>query len=354
MARQRFFQLNLEDCSKISKIIKHGGQGRHISRAIVLKMKDKGYTNIEAAEMAEVTPRTVINICNYYEQGGLDAALNDDPRPGQPPKFDARIKSKIVAMVCSDPPQGFDRWTLDLLKEQVEDRKIVDKISGESLRLILREHDLKPWQYKMWCVPDLSLKYIERMERILNLYEKPYSGKNPVICLDEKPVTLLGDKRDKLPFSEGKPNRVDYEYSRNGSVNVFCAVEPLKGVYFNQVTEFKKKPDFARFLNLIYERYKYSEKIYLVMDNYSTHFKSALLEKFEENTAEKIWRKFEIYYTPVHASWLNQAEIAIGIDNHKNLATFDLKKIPFTLFLSRDTFFNFFFESFSSPAKLVS
>lgn len=309
----KYFKLSDTDRDKIAQIIKKGGEGRIISRAIVLKMKDKNYSNIEAADMGEVTPRTVINICHYYESGGLSSALNDEARPGPAPKFDDRIKAKIIALVCSDPPEGFDRWTIELLAEKSIETRIVSSISKEKIRIILKEHDLKPWQYQMWCVPELTQEYIQRMEDILNLYERPYNGKEPVICLDEKPVSLFGDKREMIPFSEGKANRVDYQYSRNGSVNVYCAVEPLKGVYYNEVTETKKKPDFAAFLKTIYENYKYSNKIHLVMDNYCTHFKNSLVEHFGKKTGEKIWSKFEIHYTPTHASWLNQAEIAIGM-----------------------------------------
>jgi len=307
------FKLKDSDRKKIGTIIKKGGVGRIVSRALVLKMKDKNYSNIEAAEMAEVTPRTVINICQYYSNSGLDAALNDDPRPGPAPKFDDRIKAKIVALVCSDPPDGFDRWTIELLTEKSIENGIVDQISKEKVRLILREHDLKPWQYQMWCVPELTDEYIKRMEDILDLYEKDYNGKEPIICLDEKPVALFGDKRDPIPFSEGKPTRVDYEYSRNGSINVFCAVEPLRGAYFNKVTERKTKDDFAEFLKEIYDNYKYSSKVHLVMDNYKTHFESALIQRFGDKEGKKIWSKFEPHYTPTHASWLNQAEIAIGM-----------------------------------------
>ncbi len=103
------FKLKDSDRERIAQIIKKGGEGRIISRAIVLKMKDKNYTNIEAAEMAEVTPRTVINICQYYLNAGLNSALEDDPRPGLVPKFDDRVKTQIVALVCSNPPEGFDR-----------------------------------------------------------------------------------------------------------------------------------------------------------------------------------------------------------------------------------------------------
>lgn len=307
------FKLTDKDREIASSIVKKATEGRRVTRALVLKLKDKNYTNIEAADIAEVTPRTVINILHYYESGGLESALNDDPRPGQPTKFDDRIKAYVVAIVCSDPPEGFDRWTLDLLKEEVEKQKVVEGISRDTIRLILREHDLKPWQYQMWCVPELTEEYIKRMEDILELYEKDYNGKEPVVCLDEKPVALFGDKRESIPFSEGRPTRVDYEYSRNGSINVFCAVEPLKGAYLNKVTERKTKDDFAEFLKEIYEKYKYSSKVHLVMDNYRTHFESALTQRFGDEEGRKIWSKFEAHYTPTHASWLNQAEIAIGM-----------------------------------------
>lgn len=323
------FKLSDEDREIVSNIVKKATEGRKVTRALILKLKDKNYTNIEAADIAEVTPRTVINVLNYYESAGLNSALNDDPRPGQPVKFDDRIKAKVVATVCSNPPEGFDRWTLDLLKEEVEKKNIVNEISRDTIRLILREHDLKPWQYQMWCVPDLTDEYISRMEDILNLYELDYNGKEPVICLDEKPVALFGDKRELIPFSSGKPTRVDYEYSRNGSANVFCAVEPLKGTYYNKVTEKKKKDDFAEFLKEIYDNYKHAKRIHLVMDNYSTHFENSLIQKYGENEGSKIWKKFEIHYTPVHASWLNQAEISIGMYSRQCLGKTRINDIEF-------------------------
>ena len=315
------FTLTDKDRQEISKIMKQGGSGRLISRALTLKMKDKNFSNLETAEMAEITPRTVINICGHYMESGLQSALNDDPRPGQPQKFDDRIKAQIIALICTNPPEGFDRWTLELLQEKVVECKITNEISKETIRIILHEHDLKPWQYQMWCVPKLDEEYIRRMEDILDVYEREYNPQNPVVCLDEKPVALFGDKRDPIPFSEGKPNRIDYEYERNGSINVFCAVEPLIGTYFNEVTEFKKGSDFAKFFGMIYETYKSCEKITLIMDNYSTHTKKSIIDFYGEAEGEKIWSKFEIHFTPTHASWLNQAEIAIGMYSRQCLGS---------------------------------
>lgn len=293
-------------------IIKKGGSGRLLSRAMTLKMKDKKYTNLEVADILEITPRTVINIIENYLSHGLDKALNDDPRPGQPIQFDDRIKSNIVAMVCADPPEGFDRWTLTLIKEQSE-KRLDTKISKESVRLILQEHDLKPWLQKMWCITELNEEYIENMEDVLKVYEKDYNPDYPVINFDEKPVALFSDKRDPMLMEPGKVLKRDYEYERNGSVNVFCAVEPLKGIYFNRVTENRKGDEFAKMLGSLARRYKKAKKIILVMDNLNTHREKSLLNFYGDKEGAKLWKRFEVHYTPKHGSWLNQAEIAIGM-----------------------------------------
>jgi transposase len=314
-------QLKPGDKEKIKHILKKGDSARKISRAHVINLRCKGYTVIEVSDVLEITPRTVINVTNNYEEGGLAKAIEDDPRPGQPPKFDDRIKAKIVATVCSEPPEGFDRWTLELLQERAVEENIVEGISKETIRLILREHDIKPWQYKMWCVPKLNKEYIERMEKILDLYQKDYDASHPVICIDEKPVPLTGDVREIIPCRPGAPKKVDYEYSRHGSANVFCAVEPKTGIYINQVTEQKSAMDFAKFIGKVERRYKDVEKINLVIDNYCTHFGKALSRFYGEMRGEGIWDRFDVYYTPKHGSWLNQAEIAIGMYDRQCLGT---------------------------------
>ena len=307
------FYLREEDLPSIKKTMKKGESARVINRAHALYHRHLGCAVIEVAEFLELTPRTVINICNTYEEHGVERALHDDPRPGRPPKYDDRVKTQIVAYVCSDPPEGFDRWTLDLLKEKVEEVEVVGSISRETIRVILQEHDLKPWQQKMWCVPKLDEEFIERMEDVLDIYEMPYNAEFPVVCLDEKPVVLLDDKRTPVSMSEGKPRRVDYEYVRNGSVNTFCAVEPKAGVYFNRVTENRSAPQFAQFIKVITEKYTYAEKIILIMDNLSTHKEKSLTDYYGAEEGSKLWSRLDVHYTPKHASWLDQAEIAIGM-----------------------------------------
>ena len=278
-----------------------------------MNLRSKGLTLIEVADYTEVTTRTVINIEQNYELGGLDKALKDDPRPGAPIRLGDRIKSYIVATVCSDPPEGFDRWTLELIRENVEEKGVVDRISLESIRMILQEHDLKPWRQQSWCIPTLDEDFIAAMEDVLKVYQRPYNPSKPVVCLDEKPIQLLDHIRPPSGMTLGKTRKVDYEYERRGSCNVFCAVEPLVGRYFNEVTPRRTKDDFAQFVIQIEKQYRSANKIVLVMDNLNTHGVNSLIKHMGEPKAQKLWNRFEVHYTPKHGSWLNQAEIAINI-----------------------------------------
>jgi hypothetical protein len=166
----------------------------------------------------------------------------------------------------------------------------------------------------MWCIPNLTDDFIIRMEDILDLYELQYNPLEPVICLDEKPYQLLGNKRAPIPMKKnGSVKKNDSEYIRNGTANIYCAVEPKIGRHFTVVTEKKKGPDFARILKYISRFYLDVKVIHLVMDNYCTHTLKSLTDYFGEIEGKKLWEKFKVHYTPVHASWLDQAEIEIGI-----------------------------------------
>jgi len=307
-------ELKKTDKIKISEIIKKGkNDARVIYRAHSLNFRYKGLTLIEVADLLEITSRTVLNIEQNYEDFGLERALHDNSRPGTPIIFDDRVKSHIVATVCSDPPEGFDRWTLDLIQEKVQKDNVVDTISTESVRLILREHDLKPWQQKSWCMPELNEEFIEKMEDVLQVYEKPYNEKRPLVCLDEKPIQLLDEVRPASGIVPGEVKKVDYEYKRNGTCSVFCAVAPLVGRYINKVSERRTSDDFAKFLSSVERKYENAEKIILVMDNLNTHKENSLINFYGEEKGSEIWKRFEVHYSPKHGSWLNQAEIAINM-----------------------------------------
>lgn len=307
-------RLKPQDLKKIRHLLSIE-EPRVIRRANILNCLHLGYVSSDIAMILNVDPKTVTNVGNAYLEGGLDSALYDEERCGRPIDFDDRERSRIVAMVCSDPPQGFYRWTLDLIVEEAQKRGLVDdSISRETVRVILQEHDLKPWQEKMWCIADLNEEYIERMEDVLDVYERPYNPKRPVVCVDEKPVALFSDATPRLPpRGPGEVLLKDYEYQRAGSANVFCAVEPKIGAYINKVTACRDGLKFSIFMTELATRYASAEKIVLVMDNLSTHSCEILQEHMGQELARQLSDRFEIHYTPKHASWLNQAEIAIGM-----------------------------------------
>jgi len=184
----------------------------------------------------------------------------------------------------------------------------------------------------MWCIQEITPEYRKRMYDILDLYEEPYDQRRPVIGLDEKPKQLLGEKRKHFPMRPGKPEKYDYEYMRLGNVNIFMAVEPKGGKRYPQVTRQRTKRDFAFYLQTLGNHYPKAKLIRVVLDNLNTHRPSSLYETFDKSEARKILKRFEFHYTPKHASWLNVAEIEIGVMDTECTA----KRIPTIEMLTKE------------------
>ncbi len=166
----------------------------------------------------------------------------------------------------------------------------------------------------MWCIAKLTKEYRRRMYRLLDLYSKVYNPKIPTVCIDEKSKQLISDTREAIAMKPGKPQKMDYEYKRNGTSNIFVAVEPLAGKHIIKVTKRRQKSDFAFFIKgLINNEYRMADKINIVCDNLNTHFEKSFYETFTKEEADKILQKINFYYTPKHASWLNMAEIEINM-----------------------------------------
>jgi hypothetical protein len=152
------------------------------------------------------------------------------------------------------------------------------------------------------------------MEDVLETYTLPYDPARPVVCLDETSRQLIGETRTPLPARPGQAAVYDYEYVRNGVADLFMAVEPLCGRREVMVSETRTRKDFARCLRDLAERhYPGAEKIVLVMDNLNTHSLSSLYAAFPPVKARSLAERFEIHHTPKHGSWLNMAELEIGI-----------------------------------------
>ncbi len=150
------------------------------------------------------------------------------------------------------------------------------------------------------------------MEQVLDVYERPYDSRQPVICFDERPCQLLSDVLMPIPMKQGRVERQDYHYKRNGTAVVLMAVEPLAGHRIVKVTERKTKKDYAEFMKSLASRYPDVEKIVLVQDNLNTHNPSSFYEVFDAPEAFALSQRFEMVYTPKKASWLNMAEIELS------------------------------------------
>ncbi len=151
------------------------------------------------------------------------------------------------------------------------------------------------------------------MEKVLDVYRRPYDAAFPVVCMDETPRQLIGETRQPVAMAPGRQARQDYEYRRCGTCNVFMATEPLAGKRMTKVTERKTKIDWAQFLADIAGRYQDATTITLVMDNLSTHRPGALYEAYPPDEAKALWDRFEFVYTPRHGSWLNVAEVELNV-----------------------------------------
>ena len=165
---------------------------------------------------------------------------------------------------------------------------------------------------KNWCVPQLDEEFRQRMENILDQYEKPLDPAEPVICLDEQPYQMLDDARPPQPAAPGKIAKQDDEYRRGGTCSIFVAVEPKAGRRFVQPRRRRTRVDFARFVRDLLRRYPHARAIHLVLDNLNTHNPESLIEAFGEKEAKKLLKRIRWHYTPKHASWLNMAEIEIS------------------------------------------
>lgn len=164
----------------------------------------------------------------------------------------------------------------------------------------------------MWCIPKVTPEFLKRMDDVLKQYEKGYHPSYPRVCLDEKSHQLLSTPRGEKQVAVGKPGRLDYEYKRHGTVNLFVAIEPKVGKRIIRVTDQRCGKDFARFMEfLVMKVYQKAKKVHLILDNLNTHNEKTLLQHLGERKGMVVCKKIVWHYTPKHASWLDQAEIEI-------------------------------------------
>jgi transposase len=171
-----------------------------------------------------------------------------------------------------------------------------------------QKNELKPHLKQTWCIGQVNAGFIARMEQILWLYEQPYDPQYPVICFDERPCFLIGELIAPLAMQSGQARKEHYAYEKNGSCALLAAIEPLTGRRLADVQPQRTKREYAMFLKELAEMFPAAIKIRLVQDNLSTHTTNAFYEQFSAAEAFALAQRFEFYYTPKSASWLNMIE----------------------------------------------
>src|SRR3712207_1483517 len=293
-----------------------GGQhaARKLKRAQILLAADAGVPDETIVQSLGVGGSTVYRTKRRFVEGNIEKALDEEPRPGAARKLTAQEEALLVATACSSPPEGRARWTLELLAGEMVRLTAHESLARETVRRRLAENELKPWREEMWCVPKIDGEYGARMEDVLDLYAEAPDPKQPVVCFDESPVQLIGEVREPIRPAPGQVERVDYEYRRNGTVNLFVVLDAHRPWRKVKVTDRRTAEDFAQCLReLVDVYYPRAERIRVVMDNLSTHTPGSLYETFPAAQAHRILRRLEFHYTPKHASWLNMVEIEIGV-----------------------------------------
>ena len=324
MPRQREHRISLSQ--KERNIIKHlqkkaTSSNARTRYAIILAADEtfhrKELTNSDIANASGASVPTVITTIKEFCEKGLAAAIKPKRNPNSDTarlKATGDVEAKIIAKACTPAPNGRVRWTVSLLAEEGS-VILEDAISRSTVGRIMKRNEIRPHLNAYWCIPpEADAEFVANMEDILDVYQRPYDPKFPVWCMDEKPYQILGESREPLPMRPGDTAKIDSEYVRNGTVSIFCFIQPHTGLIEHAVEETRTAVDWAEKMRyLVDELAPDAEKIILVMDNLNTHSKASLYKAFEPEEAHRIASKLEIHYTPKHGSWLDIAEIGINI-----------------------------------------
>jgi len=294
---------------------------RKIKRANILLLADQKQHKVEEIiKLLGVSSSTIYRTKHNFVNEGIDSALEEGGRSGQPRKLNANKEALLVSLACSKPPEGCCKWTLELLTDEFIYLTEGEVVSIETVRRRLKDNELKPWQKRMWCLSDMNAEYVAQMESVLDIYAEPANEKKPIVNFDEAMKQLVSETKAVVPMKSGQTEEQDYEYKREGMANIYLFFDRHKGWRKAKVTESKKAVDFAHCMkDLVDIHYPEADKIRVVMDNYNTHKAASLYKAFAAPEARRLLKKLEFNYTPKHASWLNMVEIEIGNMNQQCL-----------------------------------
>ena len=322
--RKYHIQLSADERKLIRQFQKKTNSSNARTRCAILLAADASVNGLEKtydeiASSAGASYVTVIKTLREFLEAGFTDMITPKRNTNSNVarlKVTGDVEAKIIATACSPAPKGYVRWTLNLLYNQMmvvlEDKL---SISRATIGRTLVKNDLRPHLNEYWCIPPKEdAEFVAAMEDVLDVYQQPYDSDYPLWCMDEKPYQILGESREPLPMRPGDITKTDSEYVRNGTVSIFCFIQPHSGRIIHAVEPTRTAVDWAEKIKyLVDEVEPNAKKIVLVMDNLNTHSVASLYKAFPPEEARRIARKLEVHHTPKHGSWLNIAEIGINV-----------------------------------------
>ncbi|HJY48952.1 MAG TPA: IS630 family transposase, partial [Stellaceae bacterium] len=277
----------------------------------------EGWSDSRIIQALDTSASMIYRVRKQLVEEGFEAVLSRKRRMTPPVAaiFDGEKEAKLIALACSEPPKGRARWTLRLLESKVVELGIVERASDSTIGRTLKKTGLKPHRRQCWVIPPkANSAFVAAMEDVLAVYTRPHNADYPLVCLDETSKQLIAETRTPIPMKRGRAARIDYEYERNGTANLFMLFAPLEGWRHVEVTDRHTAVDYAHVLKDLADRhFPYAKTIVLVQDNLNIHSRASLYEAFPAAEARRLVERFEWHYTPKHGSWLDLAESELGV-----------------------------------------
>lgn len=273
-----------------------------IERAKIILLCYEGKSIKSIAEQLDTYPNKIIEWRNRFVHSGLKGLL-DKPRAGKPVTY-VDLKNKVLKTLSTSPPKGYGRWDAPLLSTELN-------CSPDAIWRVLKKEGISLLRQRSWCI-STDKEFVPKAADIVGLYINPPLNAI-VLCVDEKPsIQALERKTGYIQTRDGKIQRAyKSTYKRNGTLNLFAALEVATGKVIGKTTEYKKREDFIEYMDEVILEYTKDQDIHVVLDNYCTHKKNE--EWLSKNP------NVHFHFTPTSASWLNQIEIWFGIFSRKSL-----------------------------------
>jgi DDE superfamily endonuclease len=277
----------------------------------------EAWSDSQIAEALDTSVDTIERSRQQLVEGGIDAAPTRKQSPPLRPKAHLRRRRRGQAnrprLFCAtEGAQAVDADAAGNCRGGTEYRRSRQR---QHDRAYAQKNILKPLLQKQWVIPPAAnAAFVAAMEDVLEVYQRPHDPDRPVVCLDETTKQLVKETRTPVPATPGRPARHDYEYERNGTINLFMLFASLEGWQHVEVTDRHTALDYAQVLkNLSDRHFPGASKIVLMQDNLSTHKPASLYEAFPPAEARRLVERFEWHYTPRHGGWLDMAESELSV-----------------------------------------